>query len=585
MRTPTHLTLRALTTFPPTYGEGAGDATGRPWAAPGALKSPEALLRALDADGDGRVGAGDLAAALGGGPGAAVRAREILAAAGGDGLAVLEHEPLRAVLAKVRAAGTAGAAPEPPPEPPGPRRVRELFDRLDSDGDGALSLDEVMGPLGLGEAEARRLFEQADSDLSGGIDVHEFELLLRRPPFSALCTVEQDHAGPMVPPAGQFRAPGRADFDPELRLEPDIGERDLDRASRKARRDLRYDVTLAELQVELVRLQEHIKHAGLKVVVVFEGRDAAGKGGVISRIASAMSPRVTRVVALPAPSERERTQWYFQRYVAHLPAAGEMVLFDRSWYNRAGVERVMGFCSDSELEVFFEQVGPFEKMLVDSGTILLKYWLDVSDEEQEARFQDRLRRSWKRWKLSPMDLFARSRWSEYAEAKTELLARTSTEACPWHVVPSDHKKSARLNCIQHLLASIPYEEVVPQGIAIPMRDEATSWAAVDRYVRHYAERADTCEGTHGAVVPQVYSPESLEPPGDLGGGGAKVKKKAKAKKKKAKAKEKQKQKQKKKAAKGAARGGAPRAPGPSGAPPPQAPRRTRTTSTTPSGPS
>ena len=515
-------------------GRAGGGGRPVPWAAAGALRSPEALLEALDLDGDGRVGEADLAAALGGGAGAEATAREIVRAAGEEPGAVIEHEPLRAVLAKtLSAVGPAEAVPLPPPSA---QRVQELFERFDADGDGVLSPEEIMAPLGLGEEEARGLFEQADADLSGGLDVHEFEVLLRRPPFSALCTVEKDHAGAMAETAGQFRAPGREDYDPALHLEPCIGERELGRAAKKAQRDLRYSITLAELQIELVRLQEHIKHAGLKVIVVFEGRDAAGKGGVISRIASAMSPRVTRVVALSAPTEREKSQWYFQRYVNHFPAAGEMVLFDRSWYNRAGVERVMGFCSEAELELFFEQVGPFEKMIVDSGCILLKYWLDVSDEEQEARFQDRLRRSWKRWKLSPMDLFARSRWSEYAEAKTELFARTSTEACPWHVVPSDHKKSARLNCIQHLLASIPYEEVVPKGIEIPRRDEATSWESVDRYVRHYA----TNQGARGEVVPQVYSAESLESLNFPRGGGEKKSKKekklAKAAKKAAKKK-------------------------------------------------
>ncbi len=219
--------------------------------------------------------------------------------------------------------------------------------------------------------------------------------------------------------------------------------------------------------------QEYVKAKGLKIVVLFEGRDAAGKGGVISRIASAMSPRICRVVALSAPSERERTQWYFQRYVQHLPAAGEIVLFDRSWYNRAGVERVMGFCTDEEYEAFMEDVPKFERMLVEhGGIILIKYWLDVSDHEQEIRFEGRLHRSWKRWKLSPMDLYARSRWTEYARARDAMLQRTDHAHAPWYVVPSDQKKAARLNCISDLLSRIPYEEIHPAPLALPPRDSA-----------------------------------------------------------------------------------------------------------------
>ena len=220
--------------------------------------------------------------------------------------------------------------------------------------------------------------------------------------------------------------------------------------------------------------QEYVKAKGLKMVAIFEGRDAAGKGGVISRIASAMSPRICRVVALSAPNERERTQWYFQRYVAHLPAAGEIVLFDRSWYNRAGVENVMGFCSAEQYEQFVAEVPVFEKMLTDSGIVLVKYWLDVSDHEQEIRFEGRLHRSWKRWKLSPMDLFARSRWTEYARARDAMLQRTDSPHAPWLVVPSDDKKAARLNCISDLLSRIPYEEIHPPRLALPPRDSAES---------------------------------------------------------------------------------------------------------------
>ena len=210
------------------------------------------------------------------------------------------------------------------------------------------------------------------------------------------------------------------------------------------------------------------------MVAIFEGRDAAGKGGVISRIASAMSPRICRVVALSAPNERERTQWYFQRYVAHLPAAGEIVLFDRSWYNRAGVENVMGFCTNEQYEQFVAEVPVFEKMLTDSGIVLVKYWLDVSDHEQEIRFEGRLHRSWKRWKLSPMDLFARSRWTEYARARDAMLQRTDSPHAPWLVVPSDDKKAARLNCISDLLSRIPYEEIHPPRLSLPPRDSAES---------------------------------------------------------------------------------------------------------------
>ncbi len=230
-----------------------------------------------------------------------------------------------------------------------------------------------------------------------------------------------------------------------------------------------YERELFEMQLELVKLQEWIKFKGLKVVVIFEGRDAAGKGGVIKRITQHLSPRICRVVALPAPTEREQTQWYFQRYVPHLPAAGEMVLFDRSWYNRAGVERVMGFCTEEEYQEFMRTCPEFERMLVRSGIILIKYWFSVSDEEQERRFKSRLLEPHKRWKLSPMDLESRSRWLEYSRAKDQTFAHTDIKQAPWYVVNSDVKKHARLNCIRHLLSLIPYEDLTPEPIRLPTR--------------------------------------------------------------------------------------------------------------------
>jgi polyphosphate kinase 2 len=228
---------------------------------------------------------------------------------------------------------------------------------------------------------------------------------------------------------------------------------------------------LRKLQIELVKLQEWIKFKGLKVIVIFEGRDAAGKGGVIKRITESLSPRIARVVALPAPTEREKTQWYFQRYVAHLPAAGELVLFDRSWYNRANVERVMGFCTEQEYREFLRSCPEFERMLVRSGIILIKYWFSVSDEEQERRFQARLDDPTKRWKLSPMDLESRSRWIEYSRAKDEMIKYTDIKQAPWWVVNSDIKKRARLNCISHLLSMIPYEDLTPEAIELPPRQD------------------------------------------------------------------------------------------------------------------
>ncbi len=226
---------------------------------------------------------------------------------------------------------------------------------------------------------------------------------------------------------------------------------------------------LFRLQGELVKLQDWVKNTGHKVVILFEGRDAAGKGGVIKRITQRLNPRVCRVAALPAPNDRERTQWYFQRYVSHLPAAGEMVLFDRSWYNRAGVERVMGFCSDEQYEEFFRTVPEFEKMLVRSGIQLIKYWFSISDEEQHSRFLGRIHDPLKQWKLSPMDLESRSRWEDYTKAKEIMLERTHIPEAPWWVVQAVDKKKARLNCIHHLLEQMPYSETEHPAIVLPER--------------------------------------------------------------------------------------------------------------------
>ena len=232
-----------------------------------------------------------------------------------------------------------------------------------------------------------------------------------------------------------------------------------------------YEKELRNLQVELVKLQEWIKEKKLKVVVIFEGRDAAGKGGVIKRITQSLNPRICKVVALSTPTEREKTQWYFQRYVAHLPAAGEMVLFDRSWYNRAGVEKVMGFCTDEEHKEFLRSCPEFERMLVRSGIKIIKYYFSVSDEEQEKRFQARIHDRTKRWKLSPMDLKSRSHWVEYSKAKDEMFAYTDIKQVPWYVVNADNKKRARLNCMSHLLSLIPYEDLTPPPIKLPPRQK------------------------------------------------------------------------------------------------------------------
>jgi polyphosphate kinase len=241
----------------------------------------------------------------------------------------------------------------------------------------------------------------------------------------------------------------------------------------------RYEKELARLQGELVRLQEWVVGEGLKVCVVFEGRDTAGKGGVIKRITERVSPRVFRVVALPAPTEREKSQMYAQRYISHFPAAGEVVIFDRSWYNRAGVERVMGFCSEDEAFRFLRLVPLFERGMVDSGIILLKYWLEVGQEEQTRRIESRIDDARKVWKLSPMDLKSYSRWYEYSRARDEMFAATSTEFAPWHVADSNNKKRARLNIITHLLEQIPYESPPREPVALPPREKRAGYEEPD----------------------------------------------------------------------------------------------------------
>jgi polyphosphate kinase len=260
---------------------------------------------------------------------------------------------------------------------------------------------------------------------------------------------------------------------------------DEERAERLA-----YFRELFKLQGELVKLQDWVAFTKQKVVILFEGRDAAGKGGVIKRITQRLNPRVCRVVALPAPNDRERTQWYFQRYTAHLPAAGEMVLFDRSWYNRAGVERVMGFCNDDEYEEFFRSVPEFERMLVRSGIRVLKYWFSISDDEQHMRFLSRIHDPLKQWKLSPMDLESRRRWEAYTQAKETMLDRTHISEAPWSIVPADDKKKARLNCIHHLLSQFPYHEIEKPEVVLPARVRNPD------YIRHPVPE--------DMMVPQVY---------------------------------------------------------------------------------
>ena len=264
-------------------------------------------------------------------------------------------------------------------------------------------------------------------------------------------------------------------YDEELELE--LEDRSLDAPSQRTDGSaegqrlarLTYFKELFRLQGELVKLQDWVAHTGEKVVIVFEGRDAAGKGGVIKRITQRLNPRIARVVALPAPNNREKTQWYFQRYVTHLPAAGEMVLFDRSWYNRAGVERVMGFCSEADVEEFFRSVPEFERMLVRSGIRVIRYWFSITDEEQHLRFLGRIHDPLKQWKLSPMDLESRRRWEDYTRAKEAMLERTHIPEAPWWVVQAVDKKRARLNCIAHLLSLMAYEEVAKPAVELPER--------------------------------------------------------------------------------------------------------------------
>jgi polyphosphate kinase 2 len=278
------------------------------------------------------------------------------------------------------------------------------------------------------------------------------------------------------------------ELDLEDRTEEGLSEQAQDAGYRDDRK--RYFQELFRLQADLVKLQDWVAHSKHKVVVLFEGRDSAGKGGVIKRITQRLNPRVARVVALPAPSDRERTQWYFQRYVPHLPAGGEMVLFDRSWYNRAGVERVMGFCSEDDVEEFFRSVPEFERMLVRSGIQLIKYWFSISDDEQNLRFLSRIHDPLKQWKLSPMDLESRRRWEDYTKAKEAMLERTHIEEAPWWVVPADDKKKARLNCIHHLLQQIPYQEIERPLVQLPPRERH------EDYTRHPVPAE--------MIVPAVY---------------------------------------------------------------------------------
>ncbi|MFN9618498.1 MAG: polyphosphate kinase 2 [Synechococcaceae cyanobacterium] len=259
---------------------------------------------------------------------------------------------------------------------------------------------------------------------------------------------------------------GEDRYEPEELLE-DNQENGGERPNRLDRQ--LYERELARLQVELVKMQYWIKHVGGRLILVFEGRDAAGKGGTIKRITEPLNPRGCRVVALDTPSDRQKTQWYFQRYVEHFPAAGEIVVFDRSWYNRAGVEKVMGFCSEAQVEEFYQSCPELERMLVRSGIRLLKYWFSVSDAEQETRFRSRIKDPARRWKLSPMDLESRNRWVEFSKAKDAMFAHTNIPEAPWFTVESDDKRRARLNCIRHILSKIPYEDMTPKAIKLPPR--------------------------------------------------------------------------------------------------------------------
>jgi len=273
----------------------------------------------------------------------------------------------------------------------------------------------------------------------------------------------------------------------ELEMEDRLGE-DAARPGESTSSRIQYFRDLLRLQTELVKLQDWVVHSRHRMVILFEGRDAAGKGGVIKRITQRLNPRVCRVAALPAPNDREKTQWYFQRYISHLPAAGEMVLFDRSWYNRAGVERVMGFCSDEEYEEFFRSVPEFEKMLVRSGIQLVKYWFSITDDEQHLRFVGRIQDPLKQWKLSPMDLESRRRWEDYTRAKETMLERTHIPEAPWWIVQAVDKKRARLNCIDHLLSQVPYHDVAHPEVQLPERVRNPD------YIRH-------------PVPPEMFVPE------------------------------------------------------------------------------
>lgn len=263
------------------------------------------------------------------------------------------------------------------------------------------------------------------------------------------------------------------DEDYELELEDALLSLEIKKIYQEKRKETlprkQYFLNLLKLQTELIKLHDWVQDTQAKIAIIFEGRDSAGKGGVIKRIAQRLNPRVCRVVALPKPTERERTQWYFQRYISHLPSGGEMVLFDRSWYNRVGVERVMGFATPEQVEDFFRDVTEFEKMLVRSGIILIKYWFSISDDEQQLRFLMRIHDPLKQWKLSPMDLQSRIRWEDYTKAKEEMFARTNIPEAPWWVVPANDKKQARLNCIQHLLTQVPYTEIAHETVQLPKR--------------------------------------------------------------------------------------------------------------------
>ena len=284
------------------------------------------------------------------------------------------------------------------------------------------------------------------------------------------------------------------DEDYELELEDAVLSQEIARIYRDTHPDqmprIEYLRALLRLQAELIRLQDWVAYHGEKVVVLFEGRDSAGKGGAIKRITQRLNPRVARVVALPAPSDREKTQWYFQRYVPHLPAGGEIVLFDRSWYNRAGVERVMGFATDDQVEQFFDDVPEFERMLVRSGIRLVKYWFSITDEEQQMRFLMRIHDPLKQWKLSPMDLQSRIRWEAYTKAKEEMLERTNIPEAPWYIVPGNDKKRARLNCIHHLLSQIKYKDLTPEKIELPPRQKRKGYVRPPLSDQHF--------------VPEVY---------------------------------------------------------------------------------